>query len=331
MASGTEQEWTTRKLIAWMSETFSRRQMDAPRLQAEMLMAHVLGCDRLRLYMDADRAATPIERQTLRDLVGRALKDEPLDYLIGERYFFGLAFKVSRDVLVPRPSTEAIVEQVLLNVRARSGAGAAARATSSDATGSELPPARSTLGEGLRIADVCTGSGCIVIALLKNLPGATAIATDVSPAALAVCRANAERHKVLDRLELLEGHLLEPLLQHPTAPGARDGAAGFHYLVSNPPYIPDDEWADVPANVRNYEPELALRGGSDGLQCLSPLLDGAPGLVRPDGQLLLETAASTAQTVLQLAKAHPLLDPNACRVVKDLEGLDRVVVATRRG
>ena len=122
--SEQEQPWTTKRLLGWINEAFTRKGLESPRLQAEMLVAHVLGCERLRLYMEADRPATPLERQTLRDLVGRALKDEPIDYLVGERWFFGLGFHVSKAVLVPRPSTEAVVEQVLLNVRARMGVGA---------------------------------------------------------------------------------------------------------------------------------------------------------------------------------------------------------------
>src|SRR6185295_16304457 len=139
------------------------------RLQAELLMAHVLGCERLRLYMDADRPASPLERSALRDLVGRALGHEPVQYLTGEAWFFSLPFKVDRRVLIPRPATETIVEHVLQHARAEAGFGG-------------------KTGEGVVIADVCTGSGCIAIALLKNLPQARAVATDVSPDALEVAR-----------------------------------------------------------------------------------------------------------------------------------------------
>lgn len=315
-STGTDQDWTTRRLLAWIIEAFTKKGLESPRLQAEMLVAHVIGCDRLRLYMEADRPASPLERSSLRDLVGRALNDEPIDYLVGERWFFGLPFHVSPAVLVPRPCTEVIVEQVLLHARVAWGG---------------VHSAKGSGGEGIRIADVCTGSGCIAIALLKNLGAATAIATDLSVAALAVATKNAERHKVSDRLELIEGDLLEPLISHTTSPAAHDGRDGFHYLVSNPPYIPDREWDAVPANVRKYEPESALRGGEDGLRLLRPLVEGAPRLVRPGGLLLLETAESTARTVLGMVREHPLLDESSCRVIKDLDGLDRVVAATRRG
>lgn len=334
--SEQEQPWTTKRLLGWINEAFTRKGLESPRLQAEMLVAHVLGCERLRLYMEADRPATPLERQTLRDLVGRALKDEPIDYLVGERWFFGLGFHVSKAVLVPRPSTEAVVEQVLLNVRARMGVGAGSAGmmgvgNDEPAVSPSSPGARrGNLGEGVRIADVCTGSGCIAIALLKNLPGATAIATDISPDALDVAGKNAARHRVGDRLELLPGDLLGPLFEHPSAPAAHDGRDGFHYLVSNPPYIPDSEWAEVPPNVRNYEPETALRGGADGMDFLRRIVDDGPRLIRAEGLLVLETAASTAQQVLELVRSHPLMSAETCRVVHDLEGLPRVVVGARR-
>ena len=334
--SEQEQPWTTKRLLGWINEAFTRKGLESPRLQAEMLVAHVLGCERLRLYMEADRPATPLERQTLRDLVGRALKDEPIDYLVGERWFFGLGFHVSKAVLVPRPSTEAVVEQVLLNVRARMGVGAGSAGMmgvgNDEPTVSPSSPGarRGNLGEGVRIADVCTGSGCIAIALLKNLPGATAIATDISPEALDVAGKNAARHRVGDRLELLRGDLLGPLFEHPSAPAAHDGRDGFHYLVSNPPYIPDSEWEEVPPNVRNYEPETALRGGADGMDFLRRIVDDGPRLIRAEGLLVLETAASTAQQVLELVRSHPLMSAETCRVVHDLEGLPRVVVGARR-
>src|SRR5690242_3674918 len=131
-----------------MSDAFTRKQLDSPRLLSEMLMAHVVGCERLKLYMDPDRPATPLERDTLRNLVGEA-------------WFFGLPFHVDRRVLIPRPATETIVEEVLQNLRARHGQAA-------------------TKGEGLLIADVCTGSGCIAVALLKQLTGARVVGTELS-------------------------------------------------------------------------------------------------------------------------------------------------------
>ena len=265
--------WTTRRLLAWMMEAFARHGLDSPRVQAEMLLEHVFGCDRLRLYMDPDRPASQIERQALRELVGRALKNEPVQYLVGHAKFFGLTIKVDGRVLIPRPSTATIVEDVLQHSRAVRGAGG---------------------GGGLLIGDVCTGSGCIALALLKNLGGSRAVATDISGDALALARENAAALGLDDRLELVRGDMLEALRSHPVA-GA---VASLDYLVSNPPYIPDDEWGGVEPNVKDYEPHGALRGGADGLDFVRVLAREGPSLVRPGGLMLIEVAAAKARGAL---------------------------------
>jgi release factor glutamine methyltransferase len=290
-----------------MQEAFARKDLDSPRLLAEMLMAHVVGCDRLKLYLDPDRPASPLERDTLRNLVARALKHEPVQYLVGEAWFFGLPFQVDPRVLIPRPATETIVEEVLQNLRARHAPAAAK-------------------GEGVLIADVCTGSGCIAIALLKNLPGARVVASDISGGergALDVARANAIRHGVLDRLDLLAGDLLVPLLDYPST----RGVASLDYLVSNPPYIPDDEWGAVAPNVKDHEPHLALRGGADGLDYVRRLLADSPRLIKPGGLMLVEVADSRAEQARALMAASTELAD--IRVLKDFEGLQRVVLGRR--
>lgn len=300
--------WTTRKLLAWMRQAFTKKELDAPGLMSEILLAHVLGCDRLRLHMEADRPATPLERETLRTLVQRALNHEPVQYLTGESWFYGSPFKVDRRVLIPRPSTSTIIDEVLHHARATPGFGG---------------PAGPGAGEGVLLADVCTGSGCIAITLLKQLPRARGVATDISADALAVAAENAKRHGVSDRLDLLEGDLTHALDQHAVA--RTDGA--LHYLVSNPPYIPDHEWDAVEPNVKNHEPHLALRGGKDGMDFYRRLLKDGPRHLRPGGLMLVEIAACTAKECLGLAQKTAGL-ANA-RLVRDIEGLDRVVVATR--
>lgn len=304
-AATTQDTWTTRRLLAWMGDAFTKKGLDSPRLMAELLMAHVVGCERLKLYTDPDRPANDLERETLRTLVGRALQHEPVQYLVGEGWFFGLPFKVDKRVLVPRPATETIVEHVLQHVRVQPGSGG-------------------PKGEGLLIADVCTGSGCIAIALLKHLPGARVVATDVSDDALTIARENAIRHNVADRLELAQGDLLQPLLAHPIA----RGDATLNYLISNPPYIPDDEWNAVEPNVKDHEPHLALRGGVDGLDFVRPLLAAGPRLLKHAGLMLIEVADSRADQALALAKEADALE--ACEILKDHEGLKRVVVARKK-
>ncbi|MFZ4431078.1 MAG: N5-glutamine methyltransferase family protein, partial [Phycisphaerales bacterium] len=168
-----------------------------------------------------------------------------------------------------------------------------------------------------------TGSGCIAIALLRHLPQARGVAADLSADALDVARANAERLGVAERLDLVQGHLLEPLGDVP----ATRGVDSIDYLVSNPPYIPDHEWEAVEPNVKDYEPHLALRGGSDGLDLIRPLMAGGPALVKPGGLMLVETAASHADEAAALAAANPLLAD--IRVLRDIDGLPRVVVGRR--
>lgn len=299
------QAWTTRRLLDWMTGAFREKGLDSPRLLAELLLGHVFACDRLSLYTHADRPATQPERDTLRSLVGRALKHEPVQYLVGEAWFFSLPFAVDRRVLIPRPATETIVEHALQRVR---------RDCASLGCGPE--------GEGLAFADVCTGSGCIAVALLRNLPRARAVATDLSEDALEVARANAARHGVLDRLALARGDLLDPVRDASplVAPG------GFAFVLSNPPYIPDDEWAGVEPNVRDYEPVSALRGGVDGLDLVRPVVAGATALLREGGELLVEVAASRAREALSIAADAGLRDP---RILKDFEGFERVIVGSK--
>lgn len=296
--SAKVEPWTTRRLLTWMSETFASKGIESPRLCAEILLGHVFECERLRLYTDPERPANAAELGRLRELVARALKHEPVQYLIGESWFFGLPMTVDRRVLVPRPCTEGIVEWVLQDARRRSRE-----------TGEPKP---------LAIADVCTGSGCIAAALAKNMPDARIIATDISGDALVVAVVNATRHGVADRIEFRAGDLVAPL-QHE--------AGSLDYLVANPPYIPDHEWAEVPANVKEYEPHSALRGGQDGLAFVRPLVADAPRLLRPGGHMLIEIAASTADSVLSLTKDHAELD--SAVILNDLEGLPRSLLARR--
>lgn len=308
--------WTTRKLLQWMRDAFTKKGLDAPGLSAELLMAHILGCERLKLYLDVDRPASDEERAKLRDLVARAMNHEPVQYLVGTAWFFGLPIQVDPRVLIPRPCTETIVEHVLQHARVAHGGHGGSRGGEP----SETAPAPSS---PLLIADVCTGSGCIAIALAKRLPGARVVATDISADALDVAKANAEKHGVADRVDFAQGDLLKPVLAHPVA-----GAKGsLNYLVSNPPYIPDHEWETVEPNVKNHEPHGALRGGTDGMDFVKRVLADGTALLAPGGQILIEIAACTATDVLTLAKANTLLAD--ARIIHDHEGLARVIVATR--
>ncbi|MCP3903157.1 MAG: peptide chain release factor N(5)-glutamine methyltransferase [Planctomycetes bacterium] len=286
--------WTTRRLLAWMTERFTQRDLDAPRIVAEMLLAHVLGCERLRLYMEADRPASREELSTLRALVVRADAHEPVQYLVGRASFFTRDLIVDDSTLIPQPCTEDLVEAVLAWHRGREIDGP------------------------VRIADIGTGSGCIAISLAAQLPDATILATDVVPAALELAERNAKAAGVEGRIELVAGPGLEPLL-----------AAGgvFDVICSNPPYISDAEWdgGQVQRAVRDFVPASALRGGPDGLDIIRPILAGAGAVLAPGGLLAMEIGHAQRDAVLALAGAAGGL--GEARVEKDHEGYWRVLLA----
>ena len=283
-------QWTTRRLLAWTAEHLEKKGVDSPRLSAEMLLAHVLGVARIKLYMDADRPASELERAAYRDLVERAAKHEPVDYLVGNAPFFSMMLKVSPAVLIPRPSTETLVEHVIQHCRRTPGFHAPL------------------------IADIGTGSGAIAIALAKHIPNSRVIAIDISEDALAIAKENARSQGAADRIDFYSGNLLEPLTSQ-----------RVRYLVSNPPYISDAEWEEVLPNVKDYEPVTALRGGADGLQFIRAILEQAHRVMDAPAQIAIEIAASQKNVALELARVSPrLANP---QVLADHEGLPRVLVA----
>ena len=240
---------------------------------------------RIELYAHFDRPLSAAELATYRNLVSRRLAGEPVAYLLGHKEFWSLDLLVDARVLIPRPDSETLVEEALARLTGRTGA--------------------------LRIADVGTGSGALALALAKERPEAQIFATDVSPDALAVARANAERLGLA--VTFLEGDLDEPL------------TPGFDLIVANLPYIPTGEIAGLSADVRS-EPHLALDGGADGLGLVRRLVEKAPGLLLPGGCLALEIGAGQAGATTDLLAAAGLYDIRARR---DLGGIERVVAGLR--
>jgi release factor glutamine methyltransferase len=254
-----------------------------PRLDAELLLAHVLGHSRARVLASGPGPLTAEQMARFRALVARRAELEPVAYLVDHKEFFGLDLIVDRRVLVPRPETELLVEMALARFKDKAF-------------------------ERLNVADIGTGSGCIAIALAKYLPAAELIAVDISPGALEVARANAERHGVAERVRLVQGDLLAPLDRR------------VELLVSNPPYT---VLSEIDAGVRRHEPHGALDGGQDGLDLYRRLLDEAPAKLRPGGAVLLEIGATQGTAVSELARRH--FHNAQIAVHKDLAGLDRVV------
>lgn len=284
-------QWTTRSLLEWMTGYFEGKSIDSVRFTAEMLLSHILKCERLRLYMEVDRPASKSELAELRAMVKRVGEHEPVQYVLGEGWFYGRPFHVEPSTLIPRPSTESLVETVINHVRA-------------------IEEERI-----IRIADIGTGTGCVIVTLIAELPNAASVATDINESILSLARRNAERHKVSDRIKFTAGSLFESV----------EGT--FDVIVSNPPYIPDHEWPAVERNVKDYEPESALRGGKDGLDVIRPLITTASDYLVEGGLLAIEVADSHADSVKALMEAESNF--KEVSIVKDNEGFKRVARAHR--
>jgi release factor glutamine methyltransferase len=290
--------WTVRKTLEWTSAFFTRKGVDAPRLSAELLLAHVLQVPRIKLYTDYERALDDSDRSRLRDLVARAGEHEPIAYLTGRGHFFNLEFQVTRDVLIPRPDTETLVENVIQTIR------------------------RQMVLDAPRILDLCTGSGCIACAVAHSLKNAVVIATEISPPAAAIARANVERLGLAGRVTILEGDLFAPL-------ATIVDPQPFDLIVSNPPYIPSAQIASLDRSVRDYEPVKALDGGADGLLLHRRILEQGLARLNPNGRIFLEIAFDQGKLATEVASQYPGWED--VRILKDHAGHDRVLTAKKPG
>jgi release factor glutamine methyltransferase len=297
---------TIAQVLAWATHDL-RAASETPRLDAELLLAHVLGWNRARLLAEARLALTEAQSAAFRSLIARRAALEPVAYLIGHKEFFGIDFIVDQRALMPRPETELLVELALGFARQRTK-DEGRRTNEERGTNLGRPPL--VIGRSsFAIADIGTGSGAIAIALALHLPTAQVIAVDISPDALALARQNVERHGLDGRVWLLQGDLLD-LLNEPV-----------DMIISNPPYT---ILAEIDEGVRLHEPHLALDGGMDGLDVYRRLLHQAPARLRPGGAVLLEIGATQAVAVMDLGRRA---FPDAIiSVHQDLAGLDRVVV-----
>ena len=304
-------------------------------LAAELLLLHVLGRDRAWLYAHPEETVPGLEAHRFVSLILRRAEGEPTQYITGKQEFWGLEFEVTPDVLIPRPETEHVIEVALDRLALR-----------------EIRAGRklTLTGDGLKIIDVGTGSGCIAVALAKELPGARILATDISPAALAVARRNAARHAFSDHIRFIECNLLD----HSAIANAESSAAEAQHVypelrrvaplrgedsanetpssglfdlnVSNPPYVGRKEKETLMREVRDHEPELALYGGEEGYELYADLIGQAARHLKPGGLLVLELGHNSLPAV------QPLLDPpnwTNVAVTKDLAGIDRVIAAER--
>ena len=299
----TTESWTVGRLLTWTTDFLRGKGADSPRLDAEVLLAHARGCQRIELYTAFEEEPTEAVRTSFRELVGRRAKGTPVAYLVGRREFFSLMFEVTPDVLIPRPETESLVVRTI------------------DLAKSLVAPSpnRSQQGRGiLEIADIGTGSGIIAITIAKHVKNCHVTAIDISPAALEVAKRNTAKHGVAERIEFVESDLF----------AAVPSKAKFDMVLSNPPYVATSELAGLTPDVRDHEPHLALDGGAKGTEVIERLIPQAAGRLKAGGWLLMEVGADNAARVEQLAKAN-----SACELaetIKDISNLPRVVQAKRR-
>ncbi len=285
--------WTVGRLLEWTTDYLKGHGAESPRLDAEVLLAQSLGCERIQLYTSFLEEPPEDARALFREFVRRRAAGEPVAYLVGKKEFYSLTFEVSSAVLIPRPETEFLVVAAL----------DAARALCAEAP--------------VDICDVGTGSGVIAVCLAKHLPRARVSALDVNSDALEIARANAKRHEVDDRIEFLQSDLFEKL------PHQRR----FHVIASNPPYVSETEFDALAVEVKNHEPREALLAGPRGTEIIERLLADSAERLHEGGSLFIELSPMIHDAVLGLIEASPEYAAGAS--IKDLSRLPRVVQATR--
>ena len=280
-SAGRDKTWTVLELLTWTTDYFKRAGIESARLDAEVLLAHALETERLRLYIDYEKPVLQEERDAYRALVQKRAQERiPVSQLLGEREFWSLGFKVTSDVLTPRPETETLVEWAL-----------------SKANGASQEAAQLAEKEGKpRILDIGTGSGAITLALASELPHAELVASDLSPAALQIAAENADELRTGERIRFVEGDLFEPVAKEQ-----------FDLIVSNPPYVARADEGSLPPEL-SHEPEMALFAGPDGLDVIRRLVAEAGDHLSPGGWLGIELSPEQADEVEGLLKEAGFTD-----------------------
>ncbi len=285
--------WTIKELLNVAADYLLEKGIDSPRLAAEILLAHVLGVKRIDLYLDFERPLSSAEVSHFRGLIKRRLAREPLQYIIGHQEFWSLDFLVNQKVLIPRPETEVLVEQAIKYCRSNT----------------QSP------SDQLDVLDLCTGCGAIAISIAKEVPYTRVWATDISEEAISIAKTNAQRHGVMERIEFLVGHLFEPV---------REKGLQFHLIVTNPPYVAEEEYESLPPEIRDYEPRAALDGGAGGMVLIEEIINTAPDFLTSRGVLMIEMdprQISRAKELIASVSGYGAVD-----VIKDYSGLDRIVM-----
>jgi len=292
-------EWTVGRLLSWTTDYFQKNGVDDPRLEAEVLLAEARGCQRIDLYAAFTEAASEKTRTAFRELVRLRADGAPVAYLVGHREFYSMRFRVSPDVLIPRPETEHLVVALLDHIRDGKSAGR---------WGEQTP---------IRIADVGTGSGILAVCAARHCPQARLTAIDVHPPALEIAKYNARQHAVAEQIAFVQSDLFTEV----------DPEGRFDFVLSNPPYVSTSEFASLDPLVRNHEPEIALHAGEKGTEVIERLLPQAAERLEAGGWLLCEISPMIQAAVEQLVTASERFQLG--ETLKDHAGLARVVQAQR--
>jgi release factor glutamine methyltransferase len=283
-------QWTILTILQWTTAYFKTHPVDSPRLTAEILLAHVLSAKRIDLYARFDQPLTKSELSDFKALIKRRVRREPVAYISGSREFFGIDFDVTPFVLIPRPETEFLVEAAL----------------------ARIPQAGSSF---LRILEIGAGSGAVIVSLAVNRPGHDYMASDISINALKTAAGNAKKNGVPGKIFFFAGDLFTPL---------NPSAAPFDLIVSNPPYIAKPDLAGLEPEVRDFEPSLALDGGTDGLDIIRKIINTAPPFLNPNAPLMLEIGYDQKDRVARIAALDGRYGPP--EFIKDYAGHHRVAI-----
>lgn len=288
--------WTVHTILKVTTDYLTGKGIESPRLSAELLLAHQLNMDRVNLYLNYDRPLNEQELGGYRSLIRRCLTREPIQYITGVQEFWSLDFAVGPGVLIPRPESELLIEQVL-----------------SLCEDDRLPESQS-----LRILDLGTGSGALAVALARELENAFVWASDISPTALEVAHKNAERHGVAERITFVEGDLFQPFRTlHPA----------FDVILSNPPYIISGALDSLAPEVRDHEPRLALDGGIGGMDYIHNILAEGPDYLNPKGWILMEMDPEQTLEALSIMETDPRFGEGAR--IRDYSHRYRVVMGRK--
>jgi len=282
--------WTVKALLQWTTEFLKKKGVESPRLESQILLAHVMDCPKIELVARSNEEPTEVERARFKDLIRQRTEGWPVAYLVGKREFYLLSFEVTPAVLIPRPDTETLVLEALRLLKGRAN------------------PA---------VLDLGTGSGCIAISIAHQAKTTRVTAVDVSPDALGVAKRNASTHGVQDRVTFALGDLFAPLPE----------GSQFELIVSNPPYVTPGELAELAPEVRDHEPRIALDGGPDGLAFYRRIATDASRFLKPGGTVLVEIGVSQEDAVQGIFAARSELTVNP--TIKDLAGRPRVISARR--